>query len=95
MEKEINTLNFETLYEEYKELGLKADSHLVEIYSKPVAFKAFEQLLDREILKIGQQGKIPKEFRTLKTVLDSQKISGIVAARDDCPTVVKHWATKL
>jgi len=82
------------VYHEYRQLGLKADAHLVDIYSKPVALKAFEQLLHLEAMQVlGHTSKLPKEFKMARLHLDQAEIAEAVLRRADCPTVIKKWGT--
>lgn len=93
-EKEVTSFTFEMVYDEYRQLGLKTDAHLVEIYSKPVALKSYEQLLRVEALEEETQtSKQPKEFRKARLLLDTQQITEAVTRRPDIPTVIKKWGS--
>jgi len=88
------SFNFEMIHEEYENLGLKADNQLMEISAKPVAFKAFENLRNLEIVYSDKRGNILKEFEMMSVIFTDQEITDAVSKRDDCPTVLKKWATQ-
>ncbi|KAI7829361.1 origin recognition complex subunit 4 C-terminus-domain-containing protein [Gamsiella multidivaricata] len=65
------------------------------LYKKAVALKAFEHLVEAELLRpADSSGKGPKEYRMVRVMLDSSQISDVVLKHRDCPTVVARWAAR-
>ncbi|KAG0337873.1 origin recognition complex subunit 4 [Podila horticola] len=109
VERETITFNFEMVYDEYKEfmdmavvrgssthtLGGSNESVSLRLYKKAVALKAFEHLVEAELLRSTDSvGKGPKEYRMMRVMLDSSQISDVVLKHRDCPTVVARWASR-
>ncbi|KAF9322764.1 origin recognition complex subunit 4, partial [Podila minutissima] len=109
VERETITFNFEMVYDEYKEfmdmavvrgssthtLGGSSESVSLRLYKKGVALKAFEHLVEAELLRpTDTVGKGPKEYRMMRVMLDSSQISDVVLKHRDCPTVVARWASR-
>ncbi|KAG0087441.1 origin recognition complex subunit 4 [Podila epicladia] len=109
VERETITFNFEMVYDEYKEfmdmavvrgssthtLGGSSESVSLRLYKKAVALKAFEHLVEAELLRpTDVVGKGPKEYRMMRVMLDSSQISDVVLKHRDCPTVVARWASQ-
>ncbi|KAF9310178.1 origin recognition complex subunit 4 [Podila horticola] len=109
VERETITFNFEMVYDEYKEfmdmavvrgssthtLGGSNESVSLRLYKKAVALKAFEHLVEAELLRpTDSVGKGPKEYRMMRVMLDSSQISDVVLKHRDCPTVVARWASR-
>ncbi|KAF9168586.1 origin recognition complex subunit 4 [Mortierella sp. AD010] len=71
------------------------ESVSLRLYKKAVALKAFEHLVEAELLRAADNaGKGPKEYRMMRVMLDSSQISDIVLKHRDCPTVVARWAAR-
>ncbi|KAF9177310.1 origin recognition complex subunit 4 [Haplosporangium sp. Z 27] len=71
------------------------ESVSLRLYKKAVALKAFEHLVEAELLRPADTtGKGPKEYRMMRVMLDSSQISDVVLKHRDCPTVVARWATR-
>ncbi|KAF9355059.1 origin recognition complex subunit 4 [Mortierella sp. AD094] len=71
------------------------ESVSLRLYKKAVALKAFEHLVEAELLRAADSaGKGPKEYRMMRVMLDSSQISDVVLKHRDCPTVVARWAAR-
>ncbi|KAF9437902.1 origin recognition complex subunit 4 [Entomortierella beljakovae] len=71
------------------------ESVSLRLYKKPVALKAFEHLVEAELLRPADtSGKGPKEYRMMRVMLESSQISDVVLKHRDCPTVVARWAAR-
>ncbi|KAF9114368.1 origin recognition complex subunit 4 [Mortierella sp. AM989] len=71
------------------------ESVTLRLYKKGVALKAFEHLVEAELLRSADtSGKGPKEYRMMRVMLDSSQISDVVLKHRDCPTVVARWAAR-
>ncbi|KAF9998705.1 origin recognition complex subunit 4 [Entomortierella chlamydospora] len=71
------------------------ESVSLRLYKKAVALKAFEHLVEAELLRAADNaGKGPKQYRMMRVMLDSSQISDIVLKHRDCPTVVARWAAR-
>ncbi|KAF9931183.1 origin recognition complex subunit 4 [Linnemannia zychae] len=65
------------------------------LYKKAVALKAFEHLVEAELLRpADSSSKGPKEYRMMRVMLDASQISDIVLKHRDCPTIVARWAAR-
>ncbi|KAG0328162.1 origin recognition complex subunit 4 [Dissophora globulifera] len=65
------------------------------LYKKAVALKAFEHLIEAELLRpADSSGKGPKEYRMMRIMLDISQIADVVLKHRDCPTVVARWAAR-
>ncbi|KAF9187219.1 origin recognition complex subunit 4 [Haplosporangium sp. Z 767] len=104
VEREIVTFNFEMVYDDYKDFmdmavvrgsGGSSDGVSLRLYKKAVALKAFEHLVEAELLRPADaSSKGPKEYRMMRVMLDSSQIADVVLKHRDCPTIVARWATK-
>ncbi|KAF9919345.1 origin recognition complex subunit 4 [Lobosporangium transversale] len=71
------------------------DSVSLRLYKKAVALKAFEHLVETELLRPADaSGKGPKEYRMMQVMLDSSQIADIVLKHRDCPTLIARWAAR-
>ncbi|KAI1316207.1 origin recognition complex subunit 4 [Mortierella claussenii] len=71
------------------------DGVSLRLYKKAVALKAFEHLVEAELLRPADaSGKGPKEYRMMRVMLDSSQIADIVLKHRDCPTLVARWAAR-
>src|SRR5262245_56096040 len=73
------TVNFEMVYDEYKAFMSSAIAHGgggLKLYRKPVALKAFEQLLELELVRAVDSNatKSPKEYRMVRMALDPLQV---------------------
>ncbi|KAF9177599.1 origin recognition complex subunit 4 [Haplosporangium sp. Z 11] len=92
------------VYDDYKDFmdmavvrgsGGSSDGVSLRLYKKAVALKAFEHLVEAELLRPADaSSKGPKEYRMMRVMLDSSQIADVVLKHRDCPTIVARWATK-
>ncbi|KAG0206144.1 origin recognition complex subunit 4 [Mortierella sp. GBA30] len=74
---------------------MSSDGVSLRLYKKAVALKAFEHLVEAELLRPAEvSGKGPKEYRMMRVMLDSSQISDVVLKHRDCPTIVARWAAR-
>ncbi|KAJ2160166.1 origin recognition complex subunit 4 [Coemansia sp. RSA 552] len=103
--------NFEMVYHEYKtfmsrHIMAASAAGAMRIYKKPVALKAFETLVELELVRpvlpssdaharndlLVAAGRAPKEYRLVQLMLEPAQIAELLAARDDVPVVIRRWA---
>ncbi|KAF9968935.1 origin recognition complex subunit 4, partial [Modicella reniformis] len=71
------------------------ESVSLRLYKKAVALKAFEHLVEAELLRPADaSSRGPKEYRMMRVMLDSSQISDVVLKHRDCPTIVARWAAR-
>ncbi|GJJ70670.1 origin recognition complex subunit 4 [Entomortierella parvispora] len=74
---------------------LSSESTTLRLYKKAVALKAFEHLVNSELLRPADSGgKGPKEYRMMRVMLDTSQISDVVKKHRDCPHLVAIWASR-
>nr|CAB3264577.1 origin recognition complex subunit 4 [Phallusia mammillata] len=88
--------NFQMVYNEFLKFSQKK-SHILQNYTKPVVLKAFEHLIELELLKtkdhfMTHSGKLQKEYRPMILLVDHSQLREAVAKYPGCPTDVKQWA---
>ncbi|KAF8947024.1 origin recognition complex subunit 4 [Haplosporangium gracile] len=72
-----------------------SDGVSLRLYKKAVALKAFEHLVEAELLRpVDSASKGPKEYRMMRVMLDASQISDVVLKHRDCPTIVARWAIR-
>ncbi|KAG2228229.1 hypothetical protein INT45_011021 [Circinella minor] len=96
--KDINTFNFEMVYDEYKDFmnqtQVRGAGFGVRLYKRPVALKAFENLQGFELVcPVEDIAKCPKEYRMAKLMLEQNQVTEAVLKYKDCPTTIKRWVT--
>ncbi len=93
--KSVHQCNFEMAYDEYKDFYRRTENSGSKslLFSRPVALKAFEKLVDISMLKAveGVSSKGPKEFRLVKCLLESSEIQAMLKALDSCPQSIVGW----
>ncbi|KAF9414161.1 origin recognition complex subunit 4 [Podila epigama] len=73
--------------------GGSGESVSLRLYKKAVALKAFEHLVEAELLRPADTAvKGPKEYRMMRVMLEPSQIAEVVLKHRDCPTVVARWA---
>ena len=97
LSKENLLFNFEMIYNEYRDFTSRVSSfgrtngslHFV----KPVALKAFERLLELELIKYADGSKsMSKEYRMMKSMMTREGIfEAIVDYGVDIPESVLKW----
>ncbi|CAO3629054.1 unnamed protein product [Cunninghamella blakesleeana] len=98
IQKDIQTFNFQMVYDEYKEFmthtQVRGLGFGLKLHKRPVALKAFENLQSFELVcPIEQIGKSPKEYRMAKLMLEPAQVTEAVLKYVDCPTSITKWAT--
>ncbi|XP_030628450.1 origin recognition complex subunit 4 [Chanos chanos] len=85
--------NFQMVHNEYKKF-IQRKSNSVHNYEKPVILKAFEHLLQLELIKLvdGSSSKTQREYQLVRLLLDHGQIMEALQRYPQCPTDVKQWA---
>uniref|UniRef100_A0A8C8R901 Origin recognition complex subunit 4 n=1 Tax=Pelusios castaneus TaxID=367368 RepID=A0A8C8R901_9SAUR len=86
--------NFQMVYNEFQKF-IQRKAHSIYNFEKPVVMKAFEHLLQLELIKPveGPSVRAQREFLLMKLLLDSNQIMDALQVYPNCPTDVKQWAT--
>ncbi|EPZ36810.1 Origin recognition complex, subunit 4 domain-containing protein [Rozella allomycis CSF55] len=87
-ELECEHLNFESAYDEYKRFSIKS---MIDCYNKAVSFKAFENLIQTELIEYTDNSKCPKEYKQIKLNLDSTQLQQVLFKLTTLPTALKRW----
>ncbi|KAG0235592.1 origin recognition complex subunit 4 [Actinomortierella wolfii] len=75
--------------------SVSSDGIAMRLYKKAVALKAFEHLVQSELLRpLDSSNKGPKEYRMMRVMLSSSQIADVVLKHRDCPTLVARWAAR-
>lgn len=83
--------NFQMVYEHYKKFSEQKSS--MKTCPKPIAMKAFEHLIDLEIVKPADQASNTlKQYRSMRLLLTSEEIDEAVLHYSGCPSEIKHWS---
>ncbi|CAG8481851.1 691_t:CDS:2 [Paraglomus occultum] len=94
LSRSYSTFNFSMVYDEYKEFTFSEAVKGVGMhaYKWPVALKAFEHLIQMELVKPVEGGmKCSKEYRTMRLMMEPAEVREVVEGFDDVPTSVKRW----
>lgn len=96
LQNQVAQFNFEMAYDEYQSFIKRVASMGKAgqlFYTKPVALKAFETLLELGLLKFagGAGSKCPKEHRMVRSMLSRDQIIDSIKAYDNCPEVLSKW----
>lgn len=85
--------NFEMIYSEYSKFAQKRSS--MQVFEKAVVLKAFEHLLQLELVKPADGGttRVQKEYRLMSLLIHNSQIMDALQKYPNCPTEVKQWAT--
>ncbi|XP_032647645.1 origin recognition complex subunit 4 isoform X1 [Chelonoidis abingdonii] len=86
--------NFQMVYNEFQKF-IQRKAHSVYNFEKPVVMKAFEHLLQLELIKPieGLPVRAQREYLLMKLLLDNNQIMDALQVYPNCPTDVKQWAT--
>ncbi|NXD12944.1 ORC4 protein, partial [Nothocercus nigrocapillus] len=86
--------NFQMVYNEFQKF-IQRKAHCMYNFEKPVVMKAFEHLLQLELVKPVERPTVraQREYLLMKLLLDSNQIMDALQAYPNCPTDVKQWAT--
>ncbi|KAG7326930.1 hypothetical protein KOW79_010331 [Hemibagrus wyckioides] len=85
--------NFQMVHNEFKKF-LQRKSHSIHNFEKPVVFKAFEHLLQLELIRPVDGGacKAQREYQLMRLMLDHTQVMEALQKYPQCPTDVKQWA---
>ncbi|XP_053900426.1 origin recognition complex subunit 4 isoform X2 [Malaclemys terrapin pileata] len=86
--------NFQMVYNEFQKF-IQRKAHSMYNFEKPVVMKAFEHLLQLELIKPleGLPVRAQREYLLMKLLLDNNQIMDALQVYPNCPTDVKQWAT--
>ncbi|NWW81021.1 ORC4 protein, partial [Climacteris rufus] len=85
--------NFQMVYNEFQKF-IQRKAHSMYNFEKPVVMKAFEHLLQLELVKPLERPSVraQREYLLMKLLLDSSQIMEALQLYPNCPTDVKQWA---
>ncbi|NWR81397.1 ORC4 protein, partial [Centropus unirufus] len=85
--------NFQMVYNEFQKF-IQRKAHCMYNFEKPVVMKAFEHLLQLELVKPLERPsiRVQREYLLMKLLLDSTQIMEALQLYPNCPTDVKQWA---
>ncbi|NXR65649.1 ORC4 protein, partial [Rhadina sibilatrix] len=85
--------NFQMVYNEFQKF-IQRKAHSMYNFEKPVVMKAFEHLLQLELVQPLERPSVraQREYLLLKLLLDSRQIMDALQVYPNCPTDVKQWA---
>ncbi|XP_065269423.1 origin recognition complex subunit 4 [Emys orbicularis] len=86
--------NFQMVYNEFQKF-IQRKAHSMYNFEKPVVMKAFEHLIQLELIKPieGLPVRAQREYLLMKLLLDNNQIMDALQVYPNCPTDVKQWAT--
>ncbi|XP_051479505.1 origin recognition complex subunit 4 isoform X2 [Apus apus] len=85
--------NFQMVYNEFQKF-IQRKAHCMYNFEKPVVMKAFEHLLQLELVKPIERPSVraQKEYLLMRLLLDNNQIMDALQVYPNCPTDVKQWA---
>ncbi|KAF4792471.1 Origin recognition complex subunit 4 [Turdus rufiventris] len=85
--------NFQMVYNEFQKF-IQRKAHSMYNFEKPVVMKAFEHLLQLELVQPLERpaARAQREYLLMKLLLDSSQIMDALQVYPNCPTDVKQWA---
>ncbi|XP_065527323.1 origin recognition complex subunit 4 isoform X3 [Lathamus discolor] len=85
--------NFQMVYNEFQKF-IQRKAHCMYNFEKPVVMKAFEHLLQLELVRPIERPNIraQREYLLMKLLLDSTQIMDALQVYPNCPVDVKQWA---
>ncbi|XP_077101707.1 origin recognition complex subunit 4 isoform X3 [Siphateles boraxobius] len=85
--------NFQMVHNEFKKF-IQRKSHSIHKCEKPVVMKAFEHLLQLELVRPVDSGvcKVQREYQLMKLMLEHTQLMEALQKYPQCPTDVKQWA---
>ncbi|XP_039568210.1 origin recognition complex subunit 4 isoform X2 [Passer montanus] len=85
--------NFQMVYNEFQKF-IQRKAHSMYNFEKPVVMKAFEHLLQLELVQPLERpsARAQREYLLMKLLLDSSQIMEALQVYPNCPTDVKQWA---
>lgn len=85
--KEQNSYNFNTLMKEYK--AIHDNYHTSDYYARNVCLRAFEHLLERELISFADVRGQSIEFRSVKLLISSHELHQGLKANRSCPAILQ------
>ncbi|NXU39113.1 ORC4 protein, partial [Drymodes brunneopygia] len=85
--------NFQMVYNEFQKF-IQRKAHSMYNFEKPIVMKAFEHLLQLELVQPLERpsARAQREYLLMKLLLDSSQIMDALQVYPNCPTDVKQWA---
>ncbi|NXN17602.1 ORC4 protein, partial [Indicator maculatus] len=85
--------NFQMVYNEFQKF-VQRKAHCMNNFEKPVVMKAFEHLLQLELVKPIERPTVraQKEYLLMRLLLDNHQIMDALQLYPNCPTDVRQWA---
>ncbi|NXD22309.1 ORC4 protein, partial [Spelaeornis formosus] len=85
--------NFQMVYNEFQKF-IQRKAHSMYNFEKPVVMKAFEHLLQLELVQPLERpsARAQREYLLMKLLLDSRQIMDALQVYPNCPVDVKQWA---
>ncbi|XP_051997439.1 origin recognition complex subunit 4 isoform X2 [Xyrauchen texanus] len=85
--------NFQMVHNEFKKF-IQRKSHSIHKFEKPVVMKAFEHLVQLELVRPVDAGacKVQREYQLMRLMLDHGQVMEALQRYPQCPTDVKQWA---
>uniref|UniRef100_A0A8B9KKW6 Origin recognition complex subunit 4 n=2 Tax=Astyanax mexicanus TaxID=7994 RepID=A0A8B9KKW6_ASTMX len=85
--------NFQMVHNEFKKF-IQRKSHSIHNFEKPVVIKAFEHLLQLELIRPVDGGvcKVQREYQLMRLMLDHTQVMEALQRYPQCPTDVRQWA---
>ncbi|XP_031446641.1 origin recognition complex subunit 4 isoform X4 [Phasianus colchicus] len=85
--------NFQMVYNEFQKF-IQRKAHCMYNFEKPVVMKAFEHLLQLELVKPIERPSVrsQREYLLMELLLDNNQIMDALQVYPNCPTDVKQWA---
>ncbi|KAM9010861.1 origin recognition complex subunit 4 isoform 1-T1 [Ara ararauna] len=85
--------NFQMVYNEFQKF-IQRKAHCMYNFEKPVVMKAFEHLLQLELVRPIERPNIraQREYLLMKLLLDNTQIMDALQVYPNCPVDVKQWA---
>ncbi|NWX20687.1 ORC4 protein, partial [Aegotheles bennettii] len=85
--------NFQMVYNEFQKF-IQRKAHCMYNFEKPVVMKAFEHLLQLELVKPLERPSVraQREYLLMRLLLDNNQIMDALQVYPNCPTDVKQWA---
>ncbi|XP_068014791.1 origin recognition complex subunit 4 isoform X2 [Melanerpes formicivorus] len=85
--------NFQMVYNEFQKF-IQRKAHCMNNFEKPVVMKAFEHLLQLELVKPVERPTLraQKEYLLMRLLLDNNQIMDALQLYPNCPTDIKQWA---
>ncbi|KAJ7543479.1 hypothetical protein O6H91_09G039700 [Diphasiastrum complanatum] len=90
--REVESYNFNTVFKEYKRLE---EHNTCDVYSKQCALRAFEHLLERELIVFKDSSGLGNmlEVRPIKLLVSRHEIDKGLEGNISCPTILRQWRT--